>query len=111
MAPTPGFPPGKSHGQGEHVGYGPWGLKGSDIPWMRRWHPLQYSRPGNPMDKMHMAAVGNPMDKMHMAAVGNPMDKMHMAAVIHGVGKGQTSPGGGDGTHSRIPVREIPWTR
>ena len=66
MAPTPVFPPGKSHGQDAHGGYGPWGRKGSDIPWRRRWHPLQDSRPGNPMDKMNAAAV------------------------VHGVGKGQT---------------------
>ena len=39
------------------------------------------------------------------------MDKMNMSAMVHGVRKGQTSPGGGDGTHSRIPALEIPWTR
>ena len=32
----------------EGLGFNPWVRK---IPWKRKWQPIQYSCPGNPMDK------------------------------------------------------------
>ena len=55
------FLPGKFHGQRNLAGYSPWGRKEADtteqlhftslLSLRRKWHPLQYSCLGNPMDR------------------------------------------------------------